>query len=281
MSLTSNVRGSLPWLVGGCVGFALFTITLQWQQKMVRPSAPSEMVIALPVPAQLLVAAGDRYLAANLAVFRAVVSSTEKMTPDDFAMQGRIQADAAWLNPAHEDNYYLAAAILPWNGEIPAAQDVLARATDARSFDWQPPFYFAFNEFYFNKNPVLGAEWLRRAAKHAKDEEYSLAFEQIAASWVAKGPDIELAIRMHRDMAKAAKHKEFAAYLEKRVVRLENQRDIEAAARQFRERYAHGPVQLEDLVRSGLLQSIPADPFGATYVVDSSGRFGVREKSMR
>jgi len=257
---------------------ALFVLAARWQQEQGRPSPPSDMVISLPIPAQILSAVGDRYLAANLAVLRAVVATTETMTREDFVILGRIQSDAAWLNSAHEDNYYVAAAILPWNGEMAAAQNVLSRASDARPFDWQPPFYYAFNEFYFNKNPALGAEWLRRAAKHARDEEYSLAFDQIAALWVAKGPDIEFAIRMHRDMAKTAKHKEFAAYLEKRVVRLENQRAVEAAVRQFRARFARDPEQIEDLVRGEFLKTVPVDPFGAVYLFDSAGRFIVREK---
>jgi hypothetical protein len=40
---------------------------------------------------------------------------------------GKLQRDIAWFNPAHEDNYYIAAAILPWNGQVDAAQYVCAR----------------------------------------------------------------------------------------------------------------------------------------------------------
>jgi tetratricopeptide (TPR) repeat protein len=237
-----------------------------------RPVAGSEFLVTLPVVAQLLLAGGDRYLASNAATFRALVASTESMHAADFALQGKVQVDAAWLNPAHEDNYYIAAAILPWNGELDASQRVLRRASDARLFDWQPPFYYAFNAFYFKRDPVEGAQWLRMAAEHTDVEENILAFQQIAALWVAKGPDLEMAIKLHRELIKATKHDEFSRFLEKRVLRLENLLHIEQAIVRYRQDKKNPPARIEDLVRSGAIEQIPPDPFGMHYVLGKDGR---------
>ncbi|MCB1942779.1 MAG: hypothetical protein KDI53_12195, partial [Candidatus Accumulibacter sp.] len=118
-----------------------------------RPPVSPEMEVAMPRFVQVLMAAGDRYLAANLDVFRALVVSAARMAADNYRILSIVQSDAGWLNPAHEDNYYLAAAILPWAGEISATQYILRMATEARPFDSGPPFFYAFNEMHFLKNP--------------------------------------------------------------------------------------------------------------------------------
>ena len=260
------------FLVGGGALLALFGFVGKELSHTPRTVVGSEFLVSLPVVAQVALAGGDRYLAANLATFRVLVASTESMTSDDFVIQGKIQADAAWLNPAQEDNYYIAAAILPWNGQLDASQLILRRASDARPFDWQPPFYYAFNSYYFLKDSVEGARWLRTAAEHTDVEENILAFQQIAASWAAKGPDTEAAIKLHRDLIKATKHKEFARFLEKRVIRLENLLQIEQAITQFRLTFGRSPEDVDELARVGVLATVPLDPFGLRYVIGSDGR---------
>jgi hypothetical protein len=237
-----------------------------------RPQVALEMQVALPRFVQVLMAFGDRYLAANLAGFRALVASTENMGPENYRIQGIVQSDAAWLNPAHEDNYYIAAAILPWNGEVAAAQRVLHAATAARAFDWQPPFYLGFNTLHFEKNPAAGAEWLRVAARQTDDQMMQIQLQQVAAGWVAKGEDLEFAIRMHHAMARETQHKAFAAFLEKRALRLENLLALERARDRYRQRFGASPKQVAQLVAGGIIDSLPVDPFGAAYVIDAAGR---------
>lgn len=227
--------------------------------------------INLPVPAQLLLVAGDRFLAGNLATIRALVADTQKMAPEEFEMQGRIQSDAAWFNPANEDNYYIAAAILPWNGQLEASQYVLRRASDARPFDWQPPFYVAFNHYYFLKDPVEGARWLKRAAEHTNAEDQKIGFQQIAAVWAAKGTDPLIAIRLHRELIQSTKHRAFAAFLEKRILRLENLFAIDQAQARFSAARGKVAPNVEALVESGFLDAIPGDPFGLQYGLNKDG----------
>lgn len=237
-----------------------------------RPPVSSAMEVAIPRFVQVLTAAGDRYLAADLAGFRALVASTEKMDAENYRILGIVQSDIAWFNPAHEDNYYVAAAILPWSGEIEVAQHILRRASIARPFDWQPAFYYAFNAFHLLKKPQEGAEWLRIAASHATDETEKIQLQQLAALWAAKGEDLEVAIRLHRAMAKESRDKGFASFLEKRAVRLENFVLLQRAMLRYFEMVGDKPVRLQQLLERGLLPSIPLDPFGMQYVIDGEGK---------
>ena len=129
-----------------------------------RKTVSSEIRVALPLFVQVFMFGGDRYLAANVAGIRALVVETGKMSPDEFAILGRVQEDVSWLNPGHEDNYYTAAAILPWNGQLDAAQRILVRATEARFYDYQPAFYYAFHLLHYQRDAVGASDWLLKAA---------------------------------------------------------------------------------------------------------------------
>ena len=216
-------------LLAAGLGFAVFSLLLPFLSSRPRDAIQVEMQVALPRLAQLVMAGGDRFLAANIAGFRALLASTEAMGPENYRIQARVQADAAWFNPAHEDNYYIAAAILPWNGQLEAAQGILRQASGARPFDPQPAFYHGFNAFHFLKDPATGSQWLLVAAGQSGDEEPRRQFQALAARWAAKGEDREFAIRLHRAMAKESGHPGFAAYLEDQARELEKRLAIGAA----------------------------------------------------
>jgi hypothetical protein len=268
--MSGKSQAFLPALMGALLLLA-FGLSNKHLLSMPRDIESGEMAVKLPVVAQVLLAGGDRYLAAFMGTLRALVADIQHMTPDEFALQARIQEDVAWLNPAHEDNYYIAAAVLPWNGQIEASQYILTRAADARPFDWQPPFYVAFNHYYFLKDPIAGARWLRRASAHTESEQHRLAFQQIAALWAAKSPDLQMAIRLHEELIESTKHREFAAFLEKRIQRLRNLLEIEKASVRYTDKQGRGPKSVGDLVVAGVLGEVPSDPFGMQYGFDANG----------
>jgi hypothetical protein len=101
--------------------------------------------VRLPLLVQLLYSGGDPYLATNLNVFRSILVDASVTEQETYRIQGQLQADAASFNPRHEDNYYIAAAILPWNGQVEAGQEVLLKAAQSRQWDMWPAFYYAFN----------------------------------------------------------------------------------------------------------------------------------------
>lgn len=265
------VHGELGLMLA-LVGCAAYEALVSALYARPRPPVATEMQVIIPRVVQVLMSAGDRYLAANLAGFRALVVSTETMKPESYRLLGAVQSDVAWLNPAHEDNYYIAAAILPWAGEVAATQYILRQATAARPFDSGPPFYYGFNELHFLKNPVEGAMWLRVAASHTTDEMEQIQLQQIAALWVSRGEDMELSIRLHRAMAKETRHKGFARFLEKRARRLENLLMLDRAIARYSEATGQLPIRVEHLVKFSILPAIPTDPFGMRYVIDANGK---------
>lgn len=259
----------------------VFAASSERLKSVPRQSVSVEMQVALPLFVQVFMAMGDRHLAANLAAIRALVVATDRMQPDEFKILAKVQKDVSWLNPGHEDNYYIAFAILPQFGELDTAQTILARASRARFFDYHPAFFYAFNQWYYRRDPAGASAWMREAAKKLPDPDQQLTMQNMAARWMDKAQDTELAIRVVEAMAREARRKDFRAYLETRVVRLRQLHQLRTAAAAYRERFGRPLPNLQELVDSGMLPALPQDPFGFGFGFDPQGEIVLRTSPSR
>jgi hypothetical protein len=272
MKFAQNWKLGLAMLLAATV----FVATAQRLKSAPRQNVLIEMQVALPLFVQVFMTMGDRYLAANIAAIRALVVAPDRMQPDEFKILAKVQKDVSWLNPGHEDNYYIAFAILPQYGELDAAQTILARATHARYFDYQPAFFYGFNQWYYKRDPAGAAAWMREAAKKLPDPDQQLTMQNLAARWVDRAQDTELAIRVVEALAKEARRKDFRVYLETRVVRLRQLQQLRNAAVTYRERVGKPLPNLQELVDSGILPALPQDPFGFGFGFDPQGEIVLR-----
>jgi hypothetical protein len=277
MMLARNWKLGLAMLLAATV----FVATAQRLKSAPRQNVSIEIQVALPLFVQVFMTMGDRYLAANVAAIRALVVAPDRMQADEFKILAKVQKDVSWLNPGHEDNYYIAFAILPQYGELEAAQTILARATRARHFDYQPAFFYGFNQWHYKRDPAGAAAWMREAAKHLPDPDQQLTMQNLAARWVDRAQDTELAIRVVEALAREARRKDFRAYLETRVVRLRQLHQLRTAAMTYRERFGRPVSTLQELVDSGILPALPQDPFGFGFGFDPQGEIVLRTSPLR
>lgn len=265
------VRALRPTLAILALALAVYVVANQRMGRLKRDAIDPEFSVRLPVPAQIILAAGDRHLAADLSGFRVLVADTFRMRPEDYALQAGLQRDIAFLNPAHEDNYYIAAAILPWGGQLDAAQHVLKRAAEARPMDYQPLFYYGFNLFHFQRNPAGGAAALLRAVDRTRDVQDQMALQNTAALWMERGYSVAESATRVEAMAKASPPGGFRKYLEVRAARLRSLDELQRLARTYERRTGKRLHEIEDLVRSGLLERVPKDPLRVGFAVDANG----------
>lgn len=263
--------GPRALLMAGVIAGLLFIGAVRFLDQKKDVQIHDEMLVTLPRFVQVLMSGGDRFLAANTGAIRALVADTAKLDPPRMAVLGRVQSDVAQLNPAHEDNYYVAAAILPWSGQLEASEFILHEAALARPFDTGPGFQYGFIQFYFRKNPILGADWLRFAATRTNDELERLQLEALASSWYSRAPSAENAISLLETMARNARYSALRAHLERRIARLRNLQILDKALDSYKTRTGHRPNTLQELVSAGLIRSIPPDPFGQAYGLSSEG----------
>lgn len=262
---------SAPVLLAAVLAVLVYGFAQHRLSGLSRATTAPELLIALPRFAQVLMAGGDRYLAANLAGFRVLVADTGRMSAEDYKVQAKLQRDIAWFNPAHEDNYYIAAAMLPWNGQVDAAQYVLRKASDARTFDWYPLFHYGFLFYHFRKDPATGAQWLLKGVSRVSNQQDEWALQNVAALWIEKGYQTANAAGMVEAMAENSPRGAFRNYLQVRAKRLRDLAALQNAVTLFRERYGRGVEKLDDLVSSGLLAELPTDPLGVGFGLDASG----------
>ncbi|RTL56422.1 MAG: hypothetical protein EKK46_04210 [Rhodocyclaceae bacterium] len=228
------------------------------------------MEIVLPRFIQVLMTGGDRYLAANIGVVRSLLNPNPDDSQEHFSAQAKVQEDVAWLNPRHEDNYYLAAAMLSSSGHARVAEEILQKAADSRPFDSLAPFFLGFDYYHYDHDPILGARWLYVAASRA-GEQNRISFSRIAARWAEKGQDTAAALAMVRVMRDQARGGGLKRYLDARIQRLEGLRALEEAAHRYAERVGTPAQNMDQLVRSGDLASLPTDPLGLGYEIDPKG----------
>ena len=247
--------------------FACSLILLGNQHRKVKPYQFVEMDYDLPIPLQLVAAMGDRYLAANIATWRAIVAKPENMTPGMLATMAKLQVDASWLNPAHEDNYYIAAAILPWGGQVQAAQTILQRATESRTRDENPPFFLGFNSMYFFGDYRAAASAAVTAARHAESPGTKSALMAIAAKWAERVGDIEVAQKVLEGIGKSARDLTTQREIEQRVERLAMLARLREAAKRYQQDNGRPPMSLDELVAAKLIRELPQDSLGVGFAI--------------
>jgi hypothetical protein len=233
--------------------------------------------VVLPGYIDVLLAGGDRHLAANIGVFRAMMTGGQVKDALTYEVQARIQRQVAILNPRQEDNSYIAAAILPWWGQVEPAQFILARATESRYWDFMPPFFQGFNEYYFNKNYQAAAELVQLSASRTEGVNRE-SFKAIAAKWISLGDDPRAAIGVIAALKEASRDPRMRGMLQARIDRLNNLLLLRQAAERYQREQGESISELSQLQQRGYLESIPVDPFQYGYEVDEAGQVQLRSE---
>lgn len=263
----------LTLLLPGFLAYAIYLAGVASMNGVPKPDLKAITPVALPLPMQIVLGGGDRYLAANIGSFRTVVNFAEIADGKEAAaFAAKVQRDVAWLNPGHEDNYYLAAGFLSGSVHHETAQTVLAAAADARPFDFQPAFFHAVNLVHYEQRFVEASQWMSRAATVAADEQNREFLTRIAVRWAQRGEDPARVAEMLEAMAEASRSRALRDYTLKRAQQARLLAKLNGNVRQFVEKTGRSPQRLEELVEQGILDALPEDPVGAGFSLDSSGR---------
>lgn len=267
--MNARLLSSLRIVLAGGAALLVYAAGINQIRQAPVMLGPETMEVALPPELQVFLAMGDRYLAANIETFRALVLTINEKDQTTLRVLSEVQKSASTLNPAHEDNYYIAQAVLPWNDLVEPAQYIESRAMDARPWDFLPGFFHAFNRYYFEHDPHGGAEILIRSAERLEKKEGVI---EMAALWQEKGEDPQLAVNMIRAMQEGSRSQKLKASLQVRIDRLQGLIALREAAAKFAERSGRPPTSLDELVRAGELERLPNDPLGIGYGLDNNGQ---------
>ena len=229
--------------------------------------------VVIPSPVQTIMYAGDRYLAANLETIRvASVGTSEERILAEYRV--RAYSLISELNPCHEDNYYLANAMLAWGGSVKEANNILEDATKCRRWDYMPPFFLSFNRYFFYRD-LDGAIQAMNMAAERSDENRSI-FERSAIVMAAEQfNDEEIAVEYLRNERDNAKDPKLAQGIDRRLQRLEGLLILRKAKIRYEKEIGRPLDTPEDLLSSGILETYPQDPANVGYEL-FNGEFRLR-----
>lgn len=234
--------------------------------------------VVLPPALQSVLYLGDTYLAANVEATRVLMTGgpVEGIAQDYY---DRLHQAVAILNPCHEDNYYVANALLAWAGSVDGAIAILRGATACRSWDEWPPFFLSYNLYFFKHKLLEAKQAVFEAANRATKNR--AGFLRMGIFYEAETyPDLRSArnfLITQRDQARDAKLK---MLLDKRIGRLGGLIELQDAQQAFEKRYGHPLQAPNELIASGILRKFPEDPVRLGYVFEG-GRFALKELKMR
>jgi tetratricopeptide (TPR) repeat protein len=176
---------------------------------------------------------------------------------------------ASDLDPYFLDPYFFGNAILTWEGGlIREANSLLDKGSSYRTWDWMLPFFAGFNYFYFLQENEKAAERLMEASRRPGSIPM---LASLAAKLAFKEKKTETSIQFLEETLKRTDDEMIQEQLKKRIEALRRIRFLEQAVAAYRQRFRRVPSRLAGLVEKGIIQGIPADPYGGAFYLDQTG----------
>ncbi len=174
------------------------------------------------------------------------------------------------LDPRFWDPYLFAEVIFPWQANMkPEADKLLLKAVKYRPDDYQPFYFLGFNAFYFEHNAVKAAPYLRRAAALPGAPGF---LKGLAARFSLYGNQTKLGIVFLANLLRSTHNPKTYAYLKKRLLTLQKINLLENKVKEFRKITGRLPRSFNELLKKGLLNTIPEDPYGGKFTILTNGR---------
>jgi len=182
---------------------------------------------------------------------------------------------ATRLDPYNMDAYYFAQAVLTWDaGMVRQAVDLLEYGFAHRTWDWYLPFFLSFDYAYFLKDYAKAGEYMAKAAE-LNPQGW---FATLAARYLYEANRTALALAYLKEMIATAGNEAVRRQLMVRAEAFERILKIEEAISVYKDRFHRLPRELRELVRAGLMERIPEDPYGGSFYLDQEGRVRTTSK---
>jgi hypothetical protein len=217
---------------------------------------------------------GFRNVLSDLAWLEAVqVAGNRKMTGMDYDRLYELLDVVSNFDPKFDIPYLLGGLVL---GESTAharkALHVLARGKAQYPADWRFPFYMGFTRYFSLGDAIEGGRAMAEAARLPGSPAY---LPGLASRMLSEAREPEIALALLTSIVRQESDPSRRAVLERRIRDVIVERDLQAlerAVEKYREKTGTVPESLPDLVRERILEGIPPEPNGGSYVIDRGGK---------
>ncbi len=209
--------------------------------------------------------------------------TSSKIDPDlggrkrdiEFPNMYKFMAAATYLDPYNIDAYYFTEAAFTWElGRIKEVNTLLERGLEWRTWDSLIPFFIGFNHFYFLRDFSSAARYMKITAERSKNPFYV----NLAARFLYESDETALAIDFIKAMINETHNLLMKRDMEKRLRALEAVHYLENAVLNFMARFNREPQNLEELIKAGLVETIPKDPYGGRFYLDEKAKVRTTSK---
>lgn len=266
----------LAWTRTGTLLCLLLGLGIWIQQELVHPqnplNSPRQQLAALP-QAELLKPAllGYHHLVADFLWLQSLqVLGARDVRLEEYKWLFDAFDTITTLDPQFVAAYDAGAVVLTELARrVDLSNRLLEKGLMANPTAWRIPFLLGFNHFYAQRDYRAAAGYLAIAARLPGRPNY---VPELASRLYVEADSPELAMKFLDSMLAETKDPLVVTALERRRAEVVIEIDIamlEAAVAQYRRRYDRHPATLAQLLDERILVSLPPEPFGGTYQLDS------------
>jgi hypothetical protein len=202
--------------------------------------------------------------------FGTLVETFERKVPlqPEYFNMFKIMQTTVKLDPYNMDAYYFTQAAFTWElRKIREVNDLLEYGMKYRTWDYQLPFFIAFNAAYFQKDYKTAAVYMKKAAELS----HNPLFTNLTARYFYEAGQTGLGLIFLDAMVKGTSDPKVKRLYVVRKDALKSIKTIEDAVSYYVVRNGKPPADLASLVAEGFLDNIPHDPYGGTFFIDLDG----------
>ncbi|MGD2295112.1 MAG: hypothetical protein PVF22_04675 [Candidatus Aminicenantes bacterium] len=235
-----------------------------------RTKVPGSSIIYIPSGKYLKLASfGNAPLMADLIYLWAIQYYSNYTIPDRFAYLEHIFSIISELDPLYLDPYEVGAVIAVFEaGDVELAYKILDLGLEKNPDQWLFPFLAG----HFAQMYAKDFKTARQYYKITMGIEGAPAqTERLYANAAFKMMDYEEAWTIWRQVYKTAEDERIKTFASNHLYNIKATRDIQLikkAIDSYTERYGQRPLDLEHLVRAGLLSAVPRDMDDLDYIYE-------------
>ncbi len=195
---------------------------------------------------------------------------THRYLPEQYKWVHDTLINAIALEPYFMDPYYILNSALIWDRyRVEEVNEFIAKGADKRTWDSMLPFFAGFNYYYFLDDGVKSFYYLKQASQRAGGIPF---YDSLAARVAYKANRTEFAISYLEEQIKQTEIKgQKDDNLSLRLNALKAVREIEIAVESYKKLFNAMPTTISGLIKSGLLKTVPKDPYGGMFYLDHDG----------
>lgn len=174
------------------------------------------------------------------------------------------------LDPWFWDAYLMSSMILAWDfNRLDLANTLLKKATENRTWDFNPPYYLGFNHYYFLKDNAKASTYFMEAARRGGGPSFILP---LATRLAVYQNSLAPAIFLLEEQLKSTQDPFMAKQLQTRLKVVITLDKLEKKVAEYQKRNGRFPEKISDLISEKLIETLPEDPYGGEFYILPNGR---------